>query len=286
MHLGEVDVTRADAGHRVGLAGGGLRRAEAEVVEGRIEIRAPRGDGEADALHENGVLLVATGPIGATDDRGRGAVGRRAAVEEAERPGDDRGLQNLLGGNLHAEMRLVVQRSVVVVLDRHPGERLAAEPEGMHVAVGRECEEAGRRVASREQRMAEARDAAAAAVLQLLGAEDQHDVRDARGHGEAAVPEGVGAGRAVILDAGDGTVVEPERVAERYRRLAAARARQVRAEVRRLDLGGVDAGVGIRVERGVGDELLVAPLEAIAELRAADADDRHLVLHTGRAFQK
>src|SRR3989442_1541001 len=58
VHLGEVDVTRSDARHRVGLAGRRLRRAEAEVVEGRIEIRTPRGDGEADALHEDGVFLV------------------------------------------------------------------------------------------------------------------------------------------------------------------------------------------------------------------------------------
>src|SRR5438445_7201343 len=44
VHLGEVDVTRADAGHRVGLAGGGLRGAEAEVVERRVEVRTPRRD--------------------------------------------------------------------------------------------------------------------------------------------------------------------------------------------------------------------------------------------------
>jgi len=39
------------------------------------------------------------------------------------------------------------------------------------------------------------------------------------------------------------------------------------------------AGVIVRRESGVADELLVSAVVAIAELRAADADDGDLVLH-------
>ena len=137
--------------------------------------------------------------------------------------------------------------------------------------------------------MPEARDTASAAVLQLLGAEDEHDVVRPRCDREAAVPKRVGPRRAVVLDPRDGTIVETERIGERDGRLAAAGAGQVRAEIGGLDLRRIDAGVGIRLEGGVADELLVAPLEAVAELRAADTDHRDAVLHRasrGRAFQK
>src|SRR5262245_37629675 len=89
VYLGEVDVRRRDAGHRVRLPGGRLRRAEAEIIEGRIEVRPSGGDRQADALHADAGLAEALGQVGATEDRGGGAVGRRAAVEETERPGDD-----------------------------------------------------------------------------------------------------------------------------------------------------------------------------------------------------
>src|SRR5262249_3668635 len=140
-----------------------------------------------------------------------------------------------------------------------------------------------------EERMPEPRDAAPAAVFQLLGAEDEDNVVRPGRDREAAVPERVGPRRAVVLDARDGTVVEAERVGERDGRLPATRPGQVGAKVRRLDLRRIDAGVGIRLEGGVADELLVAPLEAVAELRAADPDRRDAVLHRasrGRAFQK
>ena len=65
--------------------------------------------------------------------------------------------------------------------------------------------------------MPEAREPAAAAVLQLLGAEHQHDVVHAGRRREARVAEGVGAGGAVVLDPRDRPAVEPERVAERRR---------------------------------------------------------------------
>ena len=134
--------------------------------------------------------------------------------------------------------------------------------------------------------MAEPRDAAAAAILQLLRAEHEYDVVDARRDREAAGAKRVGPGGAVVLDPRDRAIVEAERIGERDGRLSAARPGKVRAEVGCLDLGRIDAGVVVRLEGRVADELLEAPLEAVPELRAADADDRDLVLHVGRAFQK
>src|SRR6185369_16458684 len=129
VDLGEVDVARCDPGHCVRLARRGLGGAEAEVVEGGIEVRPAGRDGETRPLHEDGRLLEALREIGAADDRRRGAVGRRAAVEEPEGPRDDRRLQDLLGRDLALEMRLRVQRAVFVVLHRDLRERLAPEAE-------------------------------------------------------------------------------------------------------------------------------------------------------------
>src|SRR2546427_5746432 len=181
VHLGEVEVPRRDPGRRIRLARGGLGRAEAEVVEGGIEVGTAGRDGETRAFDQHWRPPEALGQVGAADDRRGGAVGRGAAVEEAERPGDDWRLQDLLLAHLHAQVRLLVARPVAMVLDRDLGERLAPEAEGVHVAVGGEREETGRGVAAREQRMPQARDTTPAAVLQLLGAEHEDDVGGAGG---------------------------------------------------------------------------------------------------------
>src|SRR5262249_35644470 len=208
------------------------------------------------------------------------------AVEETERPGDDRRLQHLLDRDLRAQVRLVVLRAVGVVLHRDPGERLTTEAEGVHVAVGGEGEEARRGVTAGEQRMAEPRDAAAAAVLQLLGAEDEDDVVHAGGDREAGVAEGVRAGRTVVLDARDRPPVEPERIRQRGGRLPPARSREVRAEVAGLDLRRVDARVVVGRERGVAAQLLVAAVVALTELGAPDPDDGDPVLHAARSLDQ
>src|SRR5947208_11328227 len=126
--------------------------------------------------------------------------------------------------------------------------------------------------------MPEPRDAAPTAVLQLLRPEHEHHVVGPRRDREAAVPERIRPRRAVVLHPRDGAVVEPECVGERDGRLPTPRPGEIGAEVRRLDLGGIDARILVRLERGVADELLVAPLEAAAELRTADADARDAVL--------
>jgi hypothetical protein len=279
VHLGEVDVLRRDAGHRVCLPGRLLGGAEAEVVEGRVEVRAPGGDRQSEALHQHRPIGEAVRQVGPADDRGGGAVGGRAAVEETERRGDHRRAQHLVLGDLHAQVRLGVARAVVVVLHRDLGERLAADAEGVHVAVGGQREEAGRRVALRQQGVAEARQAAAAAVLELLGAEHQDDVVGAGGDRQTGVAEGVGAGGAVVLDSRDRAVVEAQRVAEGDRGLAARGARHVRAQVGGLDLLRVDLRVGVGLEGRLADEILVAEVVEIAEIGAADADYRDLVPH-------
>src|SRR5438093_11589066 len=81
VHLGEVDVLGRDPGRLVRLARGGLRGAEAEVVEGGIEVGTAGRDGEARALDQHRRLSEALGQVGAADDRRGGPVGRGAAVE-------------------------------------------------------------------------------------------------------------------------------------------------------------------------------------------------------------
>src|SRR5256885_13772842 len=99
-----------------------------------------------------------------------------------------------------------------MVLDRDLGERLAPEAEGVHVAVGGEREETGRGVAAREQRMPQARDATAAAVLQLLGAEHEVDVERGGRECEGAVAVGVRPRSAVALGAGAEAVAAGRRL--------------------------------------------------------------------------
>src|SRR2546428_13601254 len=53
VYLGEVDVARGDAGHGIGLLGRRLGGAEAEVVEGRVEVGTPARHREARALHQH-----------------------------------------------------------------------------------------------------------------------------------------------------------------------------------------------------------------------------------------
>ena len=223
------------------------------------------------------------------DDRRGTAVGGRAAVEEAERPGDHRRVQHLLLGHLHLQVRELVPRAVPVVLDGDLGERAARQAELVHVAVRREREQAGRGVALAEDLVADARDAAAGAVLQLLRADDEHDVVLAGRDREARVAERVGAGGAEVLDPRDGPIVEAQRIGERDARLAALAVRQIGADVGRVDLARIDLRVGVRLEGRVADLVLVGRVVEVAELRAADADHGHLVadrVHSGRAFQK
>src|SRR5262245_24755645 len=131
VHLGEVDVAWRDASHRVRLLRRRLRRTEAQVVEGRVEVWTSARHREARALHQHRGVLETLRQVGAADDGRRRAVGGGTAVEEAERPGDDRRLQHLLLGHLHPEMRLRVLGAVPVILDGDLGERLATEAEGM-----------------------------------------------------------------------------------------------------------------------------------------------------------
>src|SRR5262249_45007033 len=159
----------------------------------RVEVRLPRLDRERRALHEDRRLAVAGREIGAAHDGGGGAIRGGAAIEEPEGARGGRGLPPPLRGGLAPGGGLVLSWAVGVVLDGDGGERLPAEPERVHVAVGGEGEETRRGVAAREQRMAETGDAASATVLQLLCADDQDDVVGPGGHRQARVAERVGA---------------------------------------------------------------------------------------------
>src|SRR5262249_23664080 len=96
VDLGEVDIRRLDARLFVCLTGGRRGAAKADVVEGRVVLWATGRDRERGTLHERVVVAEARCPVGAAEDRGGAAVGRRTAVEEAEGPGDHRCAEDLL----------------------------------------------------------------------------------------------------------------------------------------------------------------------------------------------
>ena len=174
-------------------------------------------------------------------------------------------------------------RAVVVVLDRDLGERLAAR--------ARRCACSGWRRARRAR--------ARCCRAPSSGWPRRGRPRPPRsfsfsapttsttsctpdGDREAGVAEGVGAGGAVVLDPRDRPAVEAQRVGRATpptsRRPGPGR--YVPRYAASISLG-IDAGVVVGRERGVADQLLVAAVVALAELRAADADDGDLVLHAG-----
>src|SRR5205814_6349854 len=88
--------------------------------------------------------------------------------------------------------------------------------------------------------------------------------------GEARVPEGVHARRAIVLHARDGAAEQLERVGEGV----AAEGREDGAHPCGLDALALTARVGECLVDGVAEEVLRALLVELPERRAADADDR------------
>src|SRR5262249_17536852 len=121
-------------------------------------------------------------------------------------------------------------------------------------------------------------------VAQLLEAERQDAVVDAGRDRHRRVPEGVHAGRTVVLDPRDRDVVALEIVAERR----AGEPALERPDPRRLDPVRLDAGVAERLERGLDDQILRGAVVVLPELAAAHPDDGDAITdaHAGLAFQK
>ena len=99
-----------------------------------VQVRVVCGDAEAGDV--DGLVRELGGTIGVDEDRGRGAVGLRAAVEQVQRMTNGRRVEDVLDGDLVLEVRVRVAGAIVVVLDGDGGEHLARRSIVVHVAGG------------------------------------------------------------------------------------------------------------------------------------------------------
>ncbi len=283
--LGDVDLLGGvrHAGHLVGRLGRLARGAEGREVPGRVELGVPVPGGHriGDAAEDR----VGVGELGrqvsAREDRRGGAVGRRAAVEEPERLRHLGLLLVLLGGDLLLEVRLGVERAVVVVLQRHGPERLLRRAVLLHVAGGQEREHPRRGPSLGEHRVSPVHGLGHEApprrdLAHLLRSDRQDQVVLARGHRERRVPHRLDPGGAVGGHARDGDGKEIQRVGDEGAGipLEAVEHRLVAAEPGRLELLRFDLGVGQglrdRLEHHIGEALV----KVLTELDDPGPDDR------------
>ena len=281
MHLGHRDLAAriGDAGLLVRLACRRLHLTERGVVVGAVERTGGRARGEAERLDVQRVVAVLVRVLGPHQHRGGRAVAHARAVEDAQRPGDQRRAGDGLLGHFLAELRPRVQRAVAVVLPRNAGEDLlhGVLVEPVLVGVGR-CQQAERgrcrdggvgAVAGR----AGAGETRVARVLQLLHADGHHHVVGARRHCVGSVAECLRAGGAHVLEPGDRLVVELQRLGQRQARDARAH----RAEPEGVNVVLFDARRCVRLVCGVGEHVIDAAVPVLAELGATHSDDRDLV---------
>src|SRR5260221_6425164 len=275
-----------DAGLLIGALRGGACRGEITAVPEIVLRLLAVGHGELQRLHRDEIALAeAPRDLGRGDDGGGGAVADAAAIEEAERLSHHRRLQHGVVGDLVLQMRLRIAAAIVVALHRDMRHRLL-EVVARHAVLGAVGggelgEAAGRRDIGPEHRIERAapalRQPAIAGVLELFDAERQRDVAGAGGNGVGRAAERLGTRGAIVLDAGHRDVRQPERHGERHARLAYMLLLDRGREPCRVDLAGLDAGVLRRLLIGLDDEVVGVAIPALAELRAAHAEDRDLV---------
>ena len=195
-------------------------------------------------------------------------------------PGHQRRLGDRLHGDFLLELGPWVTRPVLVVLEGDPAHDLLhlVLVHAVLVGVGRGQEgEGGRRRQAGVGAVTDGADAGqprVPGVLELLDADGHGGVVGARGHGVAGVAEGLRAGGAVVLDPGNGLVVDLQRAGQRR----AADARGHGAQPEGIDVGQLEAGDrGDGLGGGVGQEVVDPLVPQLAETSAAHADDGHLV---------
>ena len=223
------------------------------------------------------------------------------AQSKTPRPPARRGeAQDRLLGDLAPELGPRVPGPVVVVLHgdgrQHVGHGLLVDAVLLGVGRGDHGEHRGR---GERPRRAVARrvhgvQALEPAVLDLLRPDRHGHVVGAGRHRVDGAAQGLGAGGAVVLDPGDGLVLQLEGAGQRDAAHAALR----RAEPVGVDVVLVDPGRGEGLGAGIDDQVVEALLPQLGELGAAHPDDGHLVAdavrshqdpppaRTGRAFQK
>ena len=222
VHLDEVDLFPriGDAGFLIGLFRGDAGGREIGAVPGIVLRLDAVRHRELQRLDADDVgLAEAARDFRRRDDGASRPVRHAAAVEEAQRLGDDRRAEHLLHRHLVLQMRLGIARAVVVALDRNMRDgalEIFLRDAVLGAIGGGELREIAGRGRVRpplriEYAAAALREAAIAGVLELLDAERQRDVGRARGDRIDRAAKGVGAGGAKIFHARDGDLRQAQR---------------------------------------------------------------------------
>ena len=278
-----------DPGLFVGFLRRDARGVEVAAVPRIVaRLRAVR-DGELQRLDADDVLLAERlGDLGRRDD-GRGRTVRHAAaVEQAERRGDHRRVEDGFHLDGLLQMGLRILGAVLVALPRDVADRLlevlARDAVRGHVGGGELGEVARRRAARVPQDLQRAataaRQAAVAGVLELLDADGQREIGRARGDGIAGAAEGLGARSAHVLDMRHRDIRQAQRRRQRDAGLADMDLVDGGREPGCLELILVDARILQAFPVGFEHQLLGAAVPAFAELRAAHAENSDLVFDT------
>ena len=287
MALGDLDLLGGigHTGHRVSGSGRLACRPERGEVPRRVELGVPVscGDRVGDTADDGIPVGELRGELGPRKNGRSGAVSGRAAVEESEWLGDLGRPRVHLGRDLFLEMRLGVERSVVVVLHRHRPERLLVRPVLLEVTRGKEGEHAGRSSTLGQHRMPAVdrlRDQRAARghLAHFFGSHREHQVVLTRRHGQRGIAHRLDARGAVRGHAGDGDREEVERVGDESARVAleAVEHGLVAAEPASLELARFDLPVGHGQVDGLEDHVGEALVEVLPELDGPGTDDGDL----------
>ena len=188
-----------------------------------------------------------------------------------------------------AQMCLRVPRGVLVALPGHVRHGALQRRHVMTVAGGIRARELRKRARRREAGLPEVLESTLGAlgqagetrVLELLDAHRERDVDGAGGDGIRRAAQRLGARGAQVLDARHRHVRQAQRHRQRQPGLRRALFLVEDAEPGGLDAIALDAGIGNRLGKGFEHQVVGAAVPALAETRAAHADDRHLVADAG-----
>ncbi len=204
--------------------GVGLTRAQPVLLDMGEIVVLPHGALARAHVHLQGLDIDGIGPelfcqVGAGNDRHRRAVGDAAAVVKPERPGDNRGIDHLVDGELVLEVGLRIEAAVVVVLHGNLRQEsftffrldlVVVEVAGGHIGERRRGAVAGPDAGAGVLVVpddARALDARRAGVLELFHAYRQGNITDTGGHGIAGGAQSLRACSAHVFHAGHGDIL-------------------------------------------------------------------------------
>ncbi len=208
MDLRHVDVIGRDPCHLVGFVGAARRQLGPGHVPIAVGVEAGRDlrGGDADCI---GPRLARD--VAARDHQRGRAVAGRAAVPERERVGDRPRAHHLLDRDALADLRIRIERAVIVRLHRNFGELPLGQPVFVHVAAG------AHRVERRHHHalidlpiLGFERQRAATELGELLNPDDQHHVVPAAADRRPGFGQGRRTRGAGVLHVDDRHAGEPE----------------------------------------------------------------------------